>query len=387
MIYRRGPWSPQESEILSANYPTGGNRLCKQLLPGRSGSAIASQAFKLGVHSRSGAPRVKIDEARAIALYRKHGKLEMVCDILGVGMYVVARVMKENSVELKGFHATDAAKDAIIADYRSALLTKADIAAKHGFTASTLGKALARWGVVDPYQQQKLAANGVTEPNRVGMYDCWLASHGKEEADRRKEAWSKKASANTSGINNPMYGRPSPTGSGNGWKGWYRDIHFRSLREWCFMLQMERDGIPWISAESIRIPYPFNGGERTYSPDFLVRGTELIEVKPHNLHNTHGVKAKQAAAETFCRDRGWTYRVTDVPLDTEAMWTAYIQGLARFENRYEERFLLYHQNQGRPLSDDQLAKLKRQNTHTPSTKLTTAAISTTVPENERAQKA
>ena len=63
------------------------------------------------------------------------------------------------------------------------------------------------------------------------IYKIWLEKYGKEEADARWNEFKKKQSVLNSGKNNNMYGKPSPNGSGNGWKGWYKDYFFRSLLE------------------------------------------------------------------------------------------------------------------------------------------------------------
>lgn len=44
--------------------------------------------------------------------------------------------------------------------------------------------------------------------------------YGKEKAVELKE----KLSERFSGEGNPMFGKPSPEGSGNGWSGWYKNF-------------------------------------------------------------------------------------------------------------------------------------------------------------------
>ena len=53
-----------------------------------------------------------------------------------------------------------------------------------------------------------------------------------------------------------MFGRPTPQGSGNGWKGWYKGWFFRSLKELSYVVNvLEPNGDIWESAENIKIPY------------------------------------------------------------------------------------------------------------------------------------
>ena len=88
--------------------------------------------------------------------------------------------------------------------------------------------------------------------------------YGKEKAEEIK----KKISKRSSGSNNPMFGKPSPQGSGNGWSGWYKGFFFRSLLELSFLVKSNISEIE--NAEYIKIKYiDENGKERNYLPDYL----------------------------------------------------------------------------------------------------------------------
>lgn len=136
---------------------------------------------------------------------------------------------------------------------------------------------------------------------------------GKEKAKKIKQ----KISKSTSGINNPMYGKPSPSGSGNGWSGWYNGWYFRSLKELSYMIYViERFNLKWESAEKAKykIEYTDRSGEkRTYHPDFLINDKYLIEIKPKKLWNSDNVKRKKAAAEQFCNNHNFKYKLTESP--------------------------------------------------------------------------
>ena len=75
----------------------------------------------------------------------------------------------------------------------------------------------------------------ITSGKNNGMYgrndyEVWIEKYGKDEADKRLDALKQKLSVAFSGVNNPMYGKPTPQGAGNGWSGWYNGWYFRSLK-------------------------------------------------------------------------------------------------------------------------------------------------------------
>jgi hypothetical protein len=189
--------------------------------------------------------------------------------------------------------------------------------------------------------KQKISkiTSGSNNPNYgVSNYSRWLKKYGKEEADIRLEEFKQKISKVTSGENNPMYGKPPPKGSGVGWKGWYKNHFFRSLRELTYILTMEENNIKWISAENIRIKYKCPlGNDRTYSPDFLV-GSKLIEIKPIRLHDTPLVLEKSRAGLEYCRQNGLTFEIVDVTIDSSLIdkYRKDIKFLGKYEDKYKE---------------------------------------------------
>lgn len=187
-------------------------------------------------------------------------------------------------------------------------------------------------------KMKQLVIDGKTGMTGRSVYSVWVEKYGKEEADKRLEQFKIKTSKNNSGKNNPMYGKPAPNGAGNGWKGWYKSVFFRSLRELMFMI--ENDGL-FQSAEKIRISYQFNGKNRTYAPDFIV-GNRLIEIKPAKLHDSPNNLAKFAAAKDFCDQNGLTFKVIDVKIDVDLI-TANLQYIV-FQSNYLERFQKWIKN-------------------------------------------
>lgn len=158
--------------------------------------------------------------------------------------------------------------------------------------------------------RQKLSEknSGVNNPNFGGKHSHgfrdnplsgpWEQRFGKEEADRRKRAVSKRLI----GSGNPMYGRPSPKGGGAGWSGWLEGEYFRSLLELSFMLHLKKSNINYKSAETKDYLVTFKDGDvnKTYHPDFVLDDGRIIEVKPFKLVSTllNTLKFK-AAIERF----------------------------------------------------------------------------------------
>src|SRR6185437_3877341 len=133
------------------------------------------------------------------------------------------------------------------------------------------------------------------------VYELMVRKYGKDEADRRYALTKEKWSEAMAGAGNPMFNKPTPNGSGNGWSGWYKGRFFRSLRELSYMINIiEKQNLDWKTGETadMKIRYKgFNGASRTYRPDFLIGGKVLIEIKPTKLHQSPSVLAKSIAAE------------------------------------------------------------------------------------------
>ena len=188
---------------------------------------------------------------------------------------------------------------------------------------------------------RKLQTNLRKGPNN---YQVWLAKYGKEEADRRFESWRSRVGCH--GENHPCYGKPSPHGSGNGWKGWYGNFFFRSLRELTYIVNViEKDNLNWISAETKKMSIKYvdwDGTQRTYRADFLVDNKFLVEIKPLKLHNSPNVLLKKKAAEEFCKLNGYIYIIQDPGiLDKNTLKELYKNKKICFEKRYEEKFKDY----------------------------------------------
>lgn len=171
----------------------------------------------------------------------------------------------------------------------------------------------------------------------------WEFEYGKEKANEMWNEYTNKLSISSGGINNPMYGKPSPNGSGQGWKGHYKNFYFRSLRELSYLLYLDKNDIKWETAESKRfmIKYKsYDETDRTYRPDFyLPELNKLVEIKPKRLHKSPLILLKTAAALEFCKDNNLTYEIFDFPIDTLKIKKALDEGKIKFSKDYQKKFL------------------------------------------------
>lgn len=178
----------------------------------------------------------------------------------------------------------------------------------------------------------------------VTFYDKWALLYGESKAKEMYDEYLALQSKNNSGENNAMYGKPSPNGSGHGWKGWYKKFYFRSLRELSYVLYLDDNNIRWETAEKkrFRIKYQdYKGTERTYAPDFLVNNNKLVEIKPKRLQNSPLIKLKTEAAIKFCKENDLIFEILDFPINAVRIELALNCGFIKFARDYKERFLNY----------------------------------------------
>jgi hypothetical protein len=193
-------------------------------------------------------------------------------------------------------------------------------------------------------EKMKSLFGGVNNPmNGKSVYDIWVDKYGFIVADQKMLAYKEKQSNNTKGDKNPMYGKPSPTGSGNGWSGWYKGWYFRSIRELTYMIKIiERFSLKWVSGESnkFRIKYvDYKGNNRNYFPDFIIDDKYIIECKPKKLWNSDGVLRKKEAALNFCEVNKFKYKLVDVgKLTDEEIKKLYSDKLIKFLPKYEIKY-------------------------------------------------
>ena len=172
------------------------------------------------------------------------------------------------------------------------------------------------------------------------LFGTWEEVYGLEKATELKN----KARHRSIGKNNNMYGKPSPTGSGNGWSGWYNGKYFSSLLELSFIIDTinQNQNIIFISGhKQFQIKYTFNGSERTYFPDFKI-GDKIIEIKPSKLLNTVQNTAKFEAAKIRYESNFVILTEKDFPkLSFEEITQLIENGSVVFTKRYSEKIKKY----------------------------------------------
>lgn len=167
-----------------------------------------------------------------------------------------------------------------------------------------------------------------------------IAKLGLVEGNKKICEMNHKKSLASKGKNNPMFGKPSPQGSGNGWKGWYKNIFFRSLRELSCMIYFEKNKIKWESAEKIKIEYAdYLGQTRNYHPDFLLKN-KIIECKPKRLWKTPLIMAKTKAAVKYVKKIGLVYKLFDPNILSIKIINKLVdKEKIKFTDRYQQKYL------------------------------------------------
>lgn len=178
------------------------------------------------------------------------------------------------------------------------------------------------------------------------VQQVWSEKYSEEEAELREKQWLDSLSLASSGEKNPMYGQPPPKGSGNGWSGYYKNTHFRSLNELFYLKYLIDNNIEFDNGEKkkYRVKYEFNGRKRSYGMDFyLLESDEYIEIKPKKLTKSPTNSAKFEAARKAYGNKFKVLTEDDLKvIDVDTMYRMYIDKTLVFDKGYEEKFLDYY---------------------------------------------
>lgn len=171
-----------------------------------------------------------------------------------------------------------------------------------------------------PSQAEKIKNNSSrSEKIRVKKLEYWSENKGKNIVElwgpEKAAAASAKHSEKSKGSNNPAYGKVYANAGGRN-IGHYKGVIFRSLYEYSFLKMLEKQGFNLVTdvvTEPFRIPFIFEGTERTFSPDYLINGLRVVEIKSVYETTIGPLKslndAKFAVAKPFLKERGMSFEV------------------------------------------------------------------------------
>ena len=287
----------------------------------------------------------KDEETQIIKMYVDGADTKVIADHFNRNVATILKRLKRNNIPIrnKGYERlkvilTPEQEIQLCEDYKN-LIPQDKLREKYNIGWRKVDKILAKYNIpTNPHSSYPNPMQG------THFYKKWIEKHGQEKADEMMNEIKKDWSESSSGANNPMYGKPVPKGAGQGWKGYYKDFYFRSLREISYLLYLDENNIPWETAERKKfiIKYQnYDGTERTYRPDFLVNNNTLVEIKPKRLQNSPLIILKSNAAIKFCEINNLTFQILDFPINADKIKSALVTGLIKFERDYKERFLDY----------------------------------------------
>jgi hypothetical protein len=306
-------------------------RECAEI-KGMTINRVQQIANLLGLSKQKKRSNVPLEIQNQIAEeYKTHKNKGKLKEKYGYGMATISKIIAERGIEFSLYSKFDDIGAGIIKDFNDGILSMRQMEIKYDYSMDQMRNKLKELGIYDENRWEKTI-------NKKPYYQCWVDKYGEEKARQLDIEYRKKKSEEVKAR--PYVYRDAPQGSGNGWKGWYDGHYFRSLRELCFIVEMDEAGIEWNSAEKkiYDIPYIWDGNPRIYRPDFVI-GNLLYEIKPIRLHTSPKVSAKAKAAHEFCSKNGLTYIITDVEIKPELIKKYYDLGRVKFDRDYEERFL------------------------------------------------
>lgn len=183
------------------------------------------------------------------------------------------------------------------------------------YNKSNIGKSLEERIGYDKAQNAKIRLseksllNDSVKSLRKFYGMTWEEKFGKEKSDAMKENHSKNCHFIPKfGKDNPQFGKPAHKLSGNGTKGYYNNIYFRSLLEAAFIRKLINENIIFENGElkKYAIPYIFEGRQRNYFSDFIT-DKYVYEIKPKSLLNTEQNRVKFEAAKYWCMNNNKEY--------------------------------------------------------------------------------
>lgn len=160
------------------------------------------------------------------------------------------------------------------------------------------------------YTQEQLERHREMCRNRKNRpyMEVWTEKYGEEGARIRHE----KYLATFKGRPARNFTNNTKTSGPRGWSGYYKGFLFRSFLELSYVINvLEKNNINWCTGEDklYKIPYTFKNVERNYYPDFIIENKIVVECKSLYGLKSEQVTAKTIAAEIWCLNHGYEYRI------------------------------------------------------------------------------
>lgn len=197
----------------------------------------------------------------------------------------------------------------------------------------SLEKMIERYGEEDGTKR-------FNDMNEKRSYSCSTEGLIEKYGEERTKLINKSKSL--PGELNGMYGIPPPPGAGNGWSGWYKGLHFRSLLELSYMVYLDEKNINYATAETkdYEVVYEYNSSKKTYRPDFIV-DDKIVEIKPLNLINTEINKIKFKEAQKLFGSKFEVLTEKDFPQINDIsslIESGVVKLMERYERKYNENY-------------------------------------------------
>lgn len=150
-----------------------------------------------------------------------------------------------------------------------------------------------------------------------------IDKYGPDIGFKKYEQWSQKLIDHgfKEGPLNPSFGKSPNINSGKSYKGWYKNIFFRSTLELAFIFKYENENnyLPFTADDlKYRLSYiDGNGKLRTYVPDFIDFESKIVfELKCSAFISNELNIIKSKAAEDYYSKIGFNYKlITEKDVD------------------------------------------------------------------------
>ncbi len=185
-------------------------------------------------------------------------------------------------------------------------------------TDSRAGRRNSSWGTTFSEERVKNICKALEGKRRYGVYERTPEIRQKISEGVKKHYKEHKVSRETKQKLSEAWKRGCYDNSpmGRGYNGYFysiknnKDFYFRSLLELNYLLLLEQDStIEYYSVEPFQIKLPNN---HHYTPDILINGETLIELKPFNHLNWEDEERwnlELEGAALYCKEHNYNFQI------------------------------------------------------------------------------